>query len=104
RHTHLGGFVRKLHHAAERPLLSNPHHIIFAFFELLRLPSHDVGIEINCLLWVFRQLLVPNEPAVIRSHIRHNSSSLTQLVKGNSNLPSNLKQKERKILFSVAGL
>src|SRR6516165_1800733 len=71
RHTHLGCFVRELHHTAERALLANPHHIIFAFLEWLCLPAHYMCIEVDRLLWIPGQLLIPNEPSVIHSHIRH---------------------------------
>src|SRR5262245_13741147 len=71
RHTHFGCFVREPHHTAERALLANPHYIVFAFLEWLCLPTHYMCIEVNCLLRILGQLLIPNEPSVIYSHIRH---------------------------------
>src|SRR5688572_2700521 len=66
RNPHPCRFIRQLHHTAERPLAADPHHVVAAAFrEGLRLPSNNVGVEVDGPLRVVRQVLIPNKSSSV---------------------------------------
>lgn len=75
RRSHLGRLLGQLDHAAERALTANPHGVIAALSERLRLPTDDVAVEGDRRLGILGEELVPDESAVVR--VCHDESSLS---------------------------